>query len=76
VNSDLNKKDKSTCDASWRGVEGSLGAVGRRTCGGRPYGEQTYCTNYVNQLLLSEEIFEIGQIVDVDTVTCIIDHMY
>jgi hypothetical protein len=49
LKSDLNKKDRSTCDASWCGVEGSPGAVGRGTYGGGPYAEQTYCTNYINQ---------------------------
>jgi hypothetical protein len=37
LNSKLNKKDKFTHDASWRGVEGSPGAVGwRETCFGTP----------------------------------------
>jgi hypothetical protein len=47
LNSELKKEESYTCDPSKHGVEGSLGALGRR-----PYGERpANCTNYVNHLL-------------------------
>jgi hypothetical protein len=39
LNSELNKKDKFTCEVSRLEVEESPGAVGSGTCGGGPYGE-------------------------------------
>jgi hypothetical protein len=47
LSSELKNEDSYTCDPSKRGVEGSLGALGRR-----PYGKRhADCTNYINHLL-------------------------
>jgi hypothetical protein len=47
LNSELKKEENYICDPLKRGVEGSLGALGRE-----PYGERTTdCTNYINYLL-------------------------
>jgi hypothetical protein len=49
LNSELKKKHNFTFDLSRRGVEGSPGAVGRKICDGRPYGEKLVnCMTYVN----------------------------
>jgi hypothetical protein len=48
LNSNLNKNDKFTCDASGCGVKGSPNAVGRGIYDGGPYGDLPYCMNYVN----------------------------
>jgi hypothetical protein len=39
LNSNLNKKDKFTCELLRRVVDGSPSAVGRENSGGVPYGE-------------------------------------
>jgi hypothetical protein len=47
LNSELKKEESYTCNPSKRGVEGSMGALGRG-----PYGERPAdCTNYINHLL-------------------------
>jgi hypothetical protein len=38
LDSDLNAKDKFTCEVSTRGVDESSGVVGQGNSGGRPYG--------------------------------------
>jgi hypothetical protein len=49
LNSVLNKNNTFNRDASRRGVEGSPRAVGRRICGGGPYGEKPLdYADYVN----------------------------
>jgi hypothetical protein len=47
LNSKLHNEERYTCNPSKRGVEGSLGVLGRRS-----YGERLAdYTNYVNHLL-------------------------